>query len=102
MGCDPAKFFQKFIDTCVTHYYNDHILKQTGAVMADLDHMAFLKQAQDWADVWGDGAWFHQVYTSAREHHGVLESAECALRAQDLLRDFMFTHYPDRLVSGIG
>jgi hypothetical protein len=70
--------------------------------MTQLDQMAFLKQAQDFADIWGDGAWFHQVYTGAREHHGVLDSAECALRAQDLLRDFMFTYYPDRLISGIG
>ena len=70
--------------------------------MTQLDQMAFLKQAQDFASAWGDAAWFHQVYTGAREHHGVLDSAECALRAQDLLRDFMFTYYPDRLISGIG
>lgn len=70
--------------------------------MTQLDQMAFLKRAQDFVSAWGDSACFHQVYTSAREHHGVLDSAECALRAQDLMRDFCFTYYPDRLISGCG
>jgi hypothetical protein len=57
----------------------------------------FLRNAQTFAQVYGDENWFCQTYTAAREFEGVEDSAERALRSQGLWNSFLQTFYPHRV-----